>query len=241
MARSTVTVVALDAAGSRLSVAARSDSKVAERHLDGARGHGTALINLVAAVLEELGTTPESINRVLLADGPGSFTGLRISAAFAKAVVWSKVGTTLAVAPHLMLRAISTAAESGGGLVLAASSALRGEIFAGWYRVSRGNLAQEIIPARALGLEATLAGPQPDLIVGDGPDSFLDTLAARWGVPVIGKNPGPADAKILLALDLVAGQLREVDDFGAWEPQYGRPAEAQAVWERKHGRPLIGS
>jgi hypothetical protein len=30
-------------------------------------------------------------------------------------------------------------------------------------------------------------------------------------------------------------------DLATWEPQYGRVAEAQAKWEREHGRPLTGS
>jgi len=41
-------------------------------------------------------------------------------------------------------------------------------------------------------------------------------------------------------LDLVGrpGGARLVDDPLAWEPDYGRPAEAQALWEARHGRAL---
>ena len=41
-------------------------------------------------------------------------------------------------------------------------------------------------------------------------------------------------------LDLVGrtGGARRVADPLAWEPDYGRPAEAQALWEARHGRTL---
>jgi len=30
-------------------------------------------------------------------------------------------------------------------------------------------------------------------------------------------------------------------DLSAWQPTYGRLAEAQVKWEATHGRPLVGS
>jgi tRNA A37 threonylcarbamoyladenosine modification protein TsaB len=45
-------------------------------------------------------------------------------------------------------------------------------------------------------------------------------------------------AASLLALATLAGVARRIEDPATAEPDYGRPAEAQARWEARHGRPL---
>ncbi|MBA2626768.1 MAG: hypothetical protein H0U85_02070, partial [Gemmatimonadales bacterium] len=45
----------------------------------------------------------------------------------------------------------------------------------------------------------------------------------------------------LLDLRLLEGGTRLISDVHAWEPVYGRPAEAQAKWELAHGRSLPGA
>jgi hypothetical protein len=45
----------------------------------------------------------------------------------------------------------------------------------------------------------------------------------------------------LLELAALEGALHDVPDAALWEPAYGRPAEAQAKWEREHGRRLPDS
>ena len=45
----------------------------------------------------------------------------------------------------------------------------------------------------------------------------------------------------LLALVGVRGGAARIESVQAWEPVYGRPAEAQARWETTHGRPLPDS
>ena len=61
-----------------------------------------------------------------------------------------------------------------------------------------------------------------------------------WAQPpdAIDASPMPADARELIALTALAGGSVPVNDVLGWEPVYGRPAEAQAQWERSHGRPL---
>jgi len=45
-------------------------------------------------------------------------------------------------------------------------------------------------------------------------------------------------ALLLLRLIGLSGGVRRISDPRRWEPDYGRPAEAQVQWERTHGRPL---
>jgi tRNA threonylcarbamoyl adenosine modification protein YeaZ len=205
----------------------------------GARNHARVVVPLMAAVLEEVGITGPGLERIILADGPGSFTGLRVATALVKGLA-AAGGLRVAVTPSLLGRAAG-AAPPGGGMVLAAAGALRGEIYAGWYRFGATGAVTTVHPARALGWEAARDGDRPDLIVGDAPDGMLEALGRQWQVPVVEREGCHADARVLLRLDGVPGGSVEILTLDRWEPTYGRPAEAQARWERDHGRSLPDS
>ena len=79
--------LALDTATDRLSVALGSTVRDAHSaSLAGARRHAGAILPLVDTLLAERGAMRADIASVVLADGPGSFTGLRVGAAVAKAL-----------------------------------------------------------------------------------------------------------------------------------------------------------
>lgn len=233
--------LAIDAATDRLSVAvASAGSPAVERHLVGARAHARRMIPLIEELLDAVGAaSPAAITTIVLADGPGSFTGLRVSAAVAKGL-WRAGGASFAVAPSLLARAW-TASAGSTGLVLSASSALRGEIYAGWYEFAAGPRIRTVRQALAMGFEQARAGPPPARIVGDASDGMLEALAVHWGVPLVPREGSASDARGLLELLDVPGGVTTVEEPDRWEPIYGRPAEAQAQWERKHGRPLPDS
>jgi tRNA threonylcarbamoyladenosine biosynthesis protein TsaB len=236
-----MTTLAIDAATDRLSVAVTSaDGPRVERHLVGARGHARNMIPMIEELLRASGAaSPATISRVVLADGPGSFTGLRVAAAVAKALV--RAGQSrLLTAPSLLGRAW-TAHGGRPGLVLSASSALRGELYAGWYDLAPDRTVQVVHHAVAMGFDEVRAGRRPDCIVGDASDGMLEALAAYWGVTLIPREASQADARGLLELLDVPGAISVVGEPDRWEPTYGRPAEAQAKWEREHGRPLPDS
>ena len=86
---------------------------------------------MIDAVLREAGVRLDAVRGIVLSDGPGSFTGLRVGAAVAKALVQAR-GLPLWIAPSLMVRAAGVARP--GATVLAVSDALRGELYAAAYR-----------------------------------------------------------------------------------------------------------
>lgn len=236
-----MTALAIDAATDRLSVAvAAADGRVVERHLVGARAHARSMIPMIEELLRAAGAmSPAVITRVVLADGPGSFTGLRVAAAVGKALARAGSAELLTV-PSLLGRAW-TARGGRPGLVLAASSALRGEIYAGWYHLAPDRTVQVVQQAVAMGFDQVRAGRRPEWIVGDASDGMLDALAAYWGAALVSREGSQADARGLLELLDVPGAVSVVGEPDRWEPIYGRPAEAQAKWEREHGRPLPDS
>ena len=206
-----MTWLAVDTATTRLSVAARHEGRMAEGHVDGPRQHARALLSLVEEVLAGLGTALPQVEAVVVADGPGSFTGLRVGAAVAKALHDAR-GIPVYVAASLRASAV---ALREAGEVLVTADALRGEVYAAVYAFTD-------VAVR------TLAAPRA-----------MDAAAARALAPSARLLHDPrADARNLLALAGLSGGLELVADVAAWVPTYGRPAEAQARWEQAHGRPL---
>ncbi len=227
--------LALDSASDRCSVAASDGSRLAHRHLDGARSHATAILQLIDDVLHEIGASVTDVDRVLSGDGPGSFTGLRVATSVAKAIVWGR-RVEWRTAPSLLLRASAHAGD--GGVVLALSDALRGEVYVGCWRFDAqgvhliGGLPRAMLPA-ALATFATV-----DRVVGTIAAPLAAEVARVLGHLVTAGPEALPDARELLHLADCRGGTTLVADAAAWEPEYGRPAEAQAVWERKHGRQL---
>ena len=126
------------------SATGRSDA--VEEGLTGARRHAAALLPMIEAVLRRRGVTLDQVSGVVVSDGPGSFTGLRVGASVAKALARSR-GLPLWTAPSLVVRAAGVAG-SDRSRVLAVSDALRGELYAAWSRGStrRGGIETELGP-----------------------------------------------------------------------------------------------
>ena len=207
--------LAIDTATDRVSVAIGGTGDTArEEHLDGARRHAAAVLPIVARLLELGGLTLGDLRGIVVADGPGSFTGLRVGASIAKALADTR-GLPVLTTPSLMGRA-HAAASGQERPVAVTSNALRGEVYAAVYRFV-GNAVETILAPRVL--------PEGRL-VEVVPADAIDAAETR------------ADARRLIALTRLAGGSVPVTDVRGWEPVYGRPAEAQAQWERTHGRTL---
>ena len=233
--------LALDTAGDQASVAlgARgSGSNALEDNLAGARRHAAALLPMIQGLLTRAGSTLDQLEGVILSDGPGSFTGLRVGASVAKALVHAR-GLAFWTAPSLLVRAAGVARPNG--LVLTIANALRGEVYAAAYRFTSEGIRTEMIPSVRRPEDIVGFGFQPDIMVGEASSQVLGTLQQWAGSPVIGPPAGAPHAARLLDLMDLAGGARPVAAVREWEPIYGRPAEAQARWESTHGRPLPDS
>jgi tRNA threonylcarbamoyl adenosine modification protein YeaZ len=220
--------LALDTATDRaaLAIGRPGDTRAADLII-GARRHASALLGSLSGLVERAGISLAGIEGVVIADGPGSFTGLRVSATVAKALIHARP-MPLWVAPSLLVCARAADRVGQGEPVLAVSNALRGELFAAAYRFGPGRVEVVLAPG-VYGPEAIRSAvPSPLAIVGPA-------------AATLGAEPTWPEGRDLLDLVGLAGGVQRVDDVAAWEPVYGRPAEAQTQWELKHGRPLAHS
>lgn len=225
--------LAIDTATNRLSVAlGRAAGDAVHEEVEGARQHAAALLPAIDRLLARAGVARDAITSVVIADGPGSFTGLRVGAAVGKALV-AATGVEFWTVPSLLTRA--TAVAGPGRITVGVSDALRGQCYAGaWLWLPDG--IETILPPEArtpAGLRAAL--PRPDAVVGELPAPTAAMLA-DWAPHL--DLAHHVDARLMLDLVGRQGGARRVANPLVWEPDYGRPAEAQALWEARHGRAL---
>ena len=231
--------LALETSTDQASVAlGRPGAIMVEESLPGTRQHARGLLPLVLEVLDRQGMELTDLDGVLVADGPGSFTGLRIGAAVAKALVHIR-GLELWSAPSLLVQAAGCIPEYSGR-VLAVADALRGDIFAAVYRFPGGRIEIEVAPGVFRPAQLLAEVPRPQVVAGHlRPELLapLDSWIDDGTVILVDARP---TAGVLLQLLGHAGGLSRIhpDQVARWEPSYGRPAEAQAKWETAHGRQL---
>jgi tRNA threonylcarbamoyladenosine biosynthesis protein TsaB len=182
---------------------------------------GERLLPAIVALLRGAGVAPLELTRVVCGAGPGSFTSLRVGASLAKGFAWS-AGIPLLSMPSLPLMVLSGSASQDAGVYLAVMDAMRDERF-----------AQGVV----IGTDGSLATITSPMRIGAA-------AVAEWAARLQARTIGPGTGVDILrhpharaTLRLPDESLRQVD-VAAWEPEYGRLAEAQVKWEAAHGREL---
>lgn len=91
-------ILAIDTAGAEGSLALAGDGAVMGRGTLPPSGHSETLSRSAERLLAEGGLSPRDLAAVAVAQGPGSFTGLRIGLAWAKGLAWG-AGIPLVLVP----------------------------------------------------------------------------------------------------------------------------------------------
>lgn len=207
--------LAIDASAGPASVALFVDGTLVESRRIDRQGSAELLAPTVAEIVRAHQLSARSLTDVIVGGGPGSFTGLRVAAALGKGLARG-AGATLFSVPSLPLIAVADSAASPGHY-LCVLDALRGEWFV--------QLATRL-PDGTWVIDAVVER----LAVQVVRDRAMALSAAIVGPPVdVMQQP---DARAAMAVRTTAVSL------DAWEPDYGRLAEAQVVWEATHARPL---
>src|SRR3989442_9089744 len=139
--------LAIDTATEIASVAVGSPAGAeAGAFVGGARRHAAAIVQLVDHVLTQAGLRPADLEGIVIGDGPGSFTGLRIGWAAAKGLA-QEAALPLRAVPSLMAAAATVAGRLGSGPGAACYDALRGQGYGAGYLFRPGGGETALAPA----------------------------------------------------------------------------------------------
>jgi tRNA threonylcarbamoyladenosine biosynthesis protein TsaB len=166
-------ILVLDASTPVVTVALAREREVRAEIFISTRGTSEALLPAVHAALSLAGEDLASVERLLVGVGPGTFTGIRIVAATARALS-SSTGAVLS--KNSTLAALAAPALSCHPDVLAVLDARRGQVFAQRFF---GTDTTEISCVKPEELSAVDA----PLVVGDGAVRYREALSALGPIP----------------------------------------------------------
>ena len=229
--------LAIDTATDVASVAAGTPSGAMESAIvSGARRHAAEIVRLIDQVLRAARTPVSELAGIAVSDGPGSFTGLRIGWAAAKGLVQERE-IELRSVPAAMAAALGATSQVGVGAIAVCFDALRGDVYGAIYDVQPELLSTLVPPTLLTIAELRARAPvTPLAVVGDGAVRYGDDVVAWCARVPIPLEELPPGAESLLRLVARRDVGHVIDQTS--EPVYGRPAEAQARWEARHGRAL---
>ncbi len=175
--------------------------------------HSRTLLPMVEDLLRNTETALDEVDRIAVAHGPGSFTGIRIGVSVAKGLAW---GADLPVCGVSTLEAMAWNGMSApeGTVICAVMDARRNQVYHALFCLEAGKI-RRLTPDSAISLtelgETLKAYSAPILILGDGTDvcgAYLDSIGIpakraddplrwqnAWGVAMaaIEKEPGSAN------------------------------------------------
>ncbi len=166
------------------------------RHAIMPRGHAEALALMVRDVMREAGCTMAALRRIAVTTGPGTFTGVRIGLAFARAL---GAALGLPVTGISTLQAIAANANASSP-VAAIMDARRGEVYMQLFTPQN----QPASTAQVLGIaEAAALLPGGELtLIGSGARLVVAKTNAPSNWHISSESPFPDARKIaMLAAD----------------------------------------
>lgn len=227
-------VLAIDTSTLVLSVAVVDDTRVlAETTTNLQKNHSIRLMDCISTLLDETNITPEQLDGIAVAKGPGSYTGVRIGVATAKSMAWS-VGIPVVGISSLQSLAMNAVGYEGG--IIPLFDARRGQVYTGYYQTVGVDAVVEVLAERIVLLREWLplireqAAGRPLLFLGDDTAIHRETILELVGeqahfAPPAYNLPRASHLAWLGMKQLISG----ADPHGLM-PEYLQLAEAEAKW-----------
>lgn len=220
-------------------VAALDGGRLTERALDAPGDHARLLAAALADVAGRLGWAPRDAELIAVVRGPGSFTGLRVGVATAKAIAWTTGARLVGVsATEVIARLAARRLAMPPGRLTVAFDAGRDEVFAVEAAADKASPTGWTVGAGALvAAPAWIASLAPgSSAAGPAAAARAAELAAR-GVAVASTEGGASLAGEAGAVALLRAAAGAADDPARLVPDYIRPSYAEEPRPREATRP----
>ena len=215
-------LLAFDTSNQALSLAILEDEHLlAQTTLNVKKNHSITLMPAIDFLMNSLDLKPADLDRIVVAQGPGSYTGLRIAVATAKTLAHTLKIELVGVSSLLAL-----VPEQVEGLVIPIMDARRNNVYAGFYQSGQAVRSEAHLPLAEV-LEIAGAANQSVTFVGET-TAFTEQIEAA--LPLAAIQPTLPDAAAIgrIGLDLPA---QSIHDF---VPNYLKRVEAEENWLKTH-------
>ena len=215
-------IAAFDTSSKALTLAILEDETLlAQMTLNIKKNHSITLMPAIDFLMNSLDMKPTDLDRIVVAQGPGSYTGLRMAVATAKTLAHTLKIELVGVSSLLAL-----VPEQVEGLVIPIMDARRNNVYAGFYKSGQAVRPEAHLPLAEV-LEMAGAANQSVTFVGET-TAFTEQIEAALPQAAIHPTLPDASAVGRLGLDLPA---QSIHDF---VPNYLKRVEAEENWLKTH-------
>ncbi|MEH7121981.1 tRNA (adenosine(37)-N6)-threonylcarbamoyltransferase complex dimerization subunit type 1 TsaB [Bacillus sp. JJ1532] len=223
-------VLSIDTSNYTLGVAILDGDQVKGEYITNLKkNHSIRVMPAIEALMHDCDIKPADLSKIVVAKGPGSYTGVRIGVTIAKTLAW-----TLNI-PLVGISSLEVSAASAGryfeGAISPLFDARRGQIYTGLYQFVDGNIHTLQKDQLLLSTEwAAKLKEQERRILFIGNDlplhqPILKDLLGGQAVfaEITEQNPRPSELALL-------GRDKKGEDIHSFVPNYIRLAEAETNW-----------
>ena len=209
-------ILAIDTSNHVLGIAIVKDNKpIGEMKTNLAKNHSVRLMPAIDQLMRDVSITPDELDQIVVAKGPGSYTGVRIGLATAKSMAWALEIPVLGVSS---LEVLAYQGRFFNGYICPFFDARRGLVYSAVYEWKNGQpevVYKEENLLMADLLESLAKEDKPVLFLSPDIDIYMEAI-----------NTQLADASHLV----LAGTRKQAEPTHALTPNYLRLAEAEAKW-----------
>ena len=222
-------VLAFDTSSKALSLAILEDKQVlAETTINIKKNHSITLMPAIDFLMASLDWTPKDLDRIVVAEGPGSYTGLRIAVATAKTLAH-----TLNIELVGMSSLLALVPYQQEGLFVPLMDARRNNVYAGFYENAKPVMPEAHLFFAEV-LEKVTDAEQVTFVGEVG--AFVEQIQEQLPQASYQETLPNATNLALWAWDKKADSLHD------FVPNYLKRVEAEENWLKNHtesGEPYI--
>ena len=227
-------ILAIDTSNHPMSVAlVENDQLLATTTLNMVRNHSIFLLPVIDDLFQKVQWQQQDLDRIVVAQGPGSYTGIRIAVTSAKVLADTLKIELVGISS---LKTVAANVNPGtNALIVPFFDARRGNVFAGAYQWKDGQLISVLndqhLSMQDL-LEQLVKFEKPVLLAGELTDRLKKQLTAvPKQIQFLSSAFAIPSTYQLALLGAKETPVQDIDDF---VPQYLRITEAEAVWQHQH-------
>ncbi|MED4591316.1 tRNA (adenosine(37)-N6)-threonylcarbamoyltransferase complex dimerization subunit type 1 TsaB [Bacillus safensis] len=224
-----MTILAIDTSNHTLGIALVRDLTVIGESITYLKkNHSVRAMPTVEALMKECGVAPSELSKIVVAKGPGSYTGVRIGVTIAKTLAWT---LSIPISAVSSLEALAANGQYFDGYISPLFDARRGQVYTGLYTFEKGKI-KEVEPDQNILLtdwlhELKKTGKSV-LFLGQDVHLHEESIRSILGETAvlaegIFHNPRPSVLAFL-------GADRPAEDVHQLVPNYIRLAEAEVKW-----------
>jgi len=230
-----MTILGIDTSNKALGVVLGEDEKViASYYSQASKNHSETLMPVIDFCVKENHLTPNDLTKIIVAKGPGSYTGLRIGVTSAKTLSWTLNIPLYSVSS---LACLAKNVQETTKLIVPFIDARRGYMYTAIYKYENGQLVN-VLPDQYISFEEwkhTLKSFEEKIIfigeefgkLRDEMESFIDEQNASVII-------SPSNPEVMLGM---SNLLEEVHDVNNFVPTYLKKVEAEEEWLKKQTEP----